>query len=125
MGFVYFILSVVQFIIGLALPAYASLSLITQRKTPSHDEYARWGTYWILYVALNAIFGCLSCLPNFLSGVLLLIKLVITSYLSLGFFQGSLMIWRNYLSDMKKFEDLKEKVKEFVSSKLPKFAIGK
>ena len=64
MGLITFVLSLLEVILGLILPAYASLSLITGGRKPSSDEYTRWGAYWIIYIILEKIVFCQSMLSS-------------------------------------------------------------
>ena len=98
MNILYFLLSVVEIVVGVLLPAYATLSLITNKRTPTNDENRKWGTYWILYVVIKIVFGWLSFLPNFLSGILLLIRVAILANLIFGRAYGALDVWENILS---------------------------
>jgi len=98
MNILYLLLSVLEIIVGVLVPAYATLSLISKDRKPTEDENRKWGTYWILYVVIKISFEWLSFLPNFLSGILLLIRVAILANLIFGRAYGALDVWKNILS---------------------------
>jgi len=117
MSFAVFLLSLAELILGVLLPAYASLSLITKGSKPNPEDYTRWGAYWILYVVLKkVVFVALSILPGFLSGILLLLRVAIIAFLVLPQLNGSLFVWNNYLNN----KDIWENVRSFVSNAISK-----
>ena len=98
MNILYFLLSIVEIIVGILVPAYATLSLIANQRKPTDNENRKWGTYWILYVVIKITFEWLSFLPNFLSGILLLIRVAILANLIFGKAYGALDVWENILN---------------------------
>lgn len=44
----------IEVIMGIALPFY--LTLRTIRKSDSNEDYIRWATYWVLFIAINSFF---------------------------------------------------------------------
>ena len=98
MNILYFLLSILEIIVGVLVPAYATLSLITKDRKPTEDENRKWGTYWLLYVVIKITFGWLSFLPNFFNGILLLIKVAILANLIFGKAYGALDVWKNVLN---------------------------
>lgn len=115
MGFAVLLLSLAEIILGFLLPAYASLSLISKGSKPNSDEYTRWGAYWIIYILLKkVVFGSLCCLPDFLSGILLLVRVAAIAFLVLPQLNGSLFVWNNYLNNKDIWEAVRAKIRPFV-----------
>jgi len=118
MAFFIFFLKLTEVVAGLAIPAYATLSLINSGKgTPT--EYKKWGSYWIvLAIIKKIIFGLLEFLPSVLAPPLLFIRVCIILYLWLPFTEGSLLIWNKFFGN----QEVMKKVKAIYLELLNKYA---
>jgi len=115
MSFAILLLSLAEIILGVLFPAYASLSLFIKGSKPSSEDYKRWGAYWILYVLMKkGLFGLLSFLPSFLSGILLLLRVAIIAYLVLPQLNGSLFVWNNYLNNKDVLESMRSNIRKLL-----------
>lgn len=114
MGFAVLLLSLAELILGFLLPAYASLSLLSKGSKASSEEYTRWAAYWIIYILLKKVlFASLCFLPDFLSGILLLVRVAAIAFLVLPQLNGSMFVW-NYLNNKDIWEAVRAKIRPFV-----------